>query len=134
MGRGKNRAAQNQMGLEATGEKKASAGVKIPSRCGTCGVWKGKDRKTRHEHPPGNVECTPISKLVSSTGNLSRSSLSVNVTGFLKYMEAITSRRWMSQKMRRTASRSRDASTNSSEGTGVSVGCSGLWTPRPSTI
>jgi hypothetical protein len=118
------------MGLEATGEK--GEGRSKKSRLVV--AFKGEDRKARDEHPPGNVECTPISKLVSSTGNLRRSSLSVKVTGFLKYMEAITSRRWMSQKTRRTASRSRDASTNSSEGTGVSVGCSGLWTPRPSTI
>jgi hypothetical protein len=127
--------AQNQMGLEETGEKGESRSKKSHLVVELVAFEREKiDRKTRHEHPPGNVECTPISKLVSSTGNLSRSSLSVKVTGFLKYMEAITSRRWMSQKMRRTASRSRDASTNSSEGTGVSVGCSGLWTPRPSTI
>ena len=69
--------------------------------------------KARDEYPPGSVEWTPISKLVSSTGNLRRSSLSVKVTGFLKYIEAITSRKWMSQKMRRIASRSRDARTNS---------------------
>ena len=131
MGKCKNRAAQNQMGLEATGEK----GEDRSEKCRLVVAFEGeKIGKHGMEHSPGNVECTPISKLVSSTGNLRRSSLSVKVTGFLKYMEAITSRRWMSQKMRRTASRSRDASTNSSEGTGVSVGCSGLWTPRPSTI
>lgn len=65
------------------------------------------------EHIPGSVEWTPSSKLVSSTGNLSRNSLSAKVTGFLKYMEAMTSRRWMSQNMRRTASRSMERCTNS---------------------
>ena len=42
-------------------------------------------------HAPGRVECTPSSKLVSSTGNLRRSSTSAKVVGFLKNMEAKTS-------------------------------------------
>ena len=51
-------------------------------------VWSlaGRGRQTGRQcvDLPGKVECTPSSKLVSSTGSLRRNSLSVNVTGFLK--------------------------------------------------
>jgi len=59
---------------------------------GTPWGLRGRNAKVAMHYVPGNVEWTPSSKLVSSTGNLSLNSLSVNVTGFLKYIDASTSR------------------------------------------
>jgi hypothetical protein len=83
---------------------------------------------------PGKVECTDISKLVSSTGSLSMSSFSLAGRGVLKYIAEVRSTKWMSQKIRRTHSLSIEACMNSGDGTGVNVGMSGLCTPRLSTI
>jgi hypothetical protein len=49
-------------------------------------------------------------------------------------MEELRFTRWVSQNILRMHSRSIDVWMNSGDGTGVSVGLSGLCTPRLSTI
>lgn len=83
---------------------------------------------------PGKVEWTASSKLVSSTGSLSRSWPSLNDTGLWVYMETCRSIIWITQNIRRTDSRSIEACIKSAVGTGVMTGCSESCKPNACTI